>query len=905
MADTTKPRRLICTTCRRRYARCTCPQVGVLNPINELEPQSGVERFGVTINDQTSVTKSEITTFADQNPAFAYDVMSMPDETFKTSDTSDSDLQSFFARPIKIASYNWAIDQVLFETFNPWTLFFENPRVVNRISNYNLLRSKLKVKIILNGNGFHYGRAIASYIPLPQQDNMTVDRAFFIQDVVQASQRPHVYLDPTLSQGGELTLPYFWYKNYLSIPNSEWTNMGEMVIHGMQPLKHANGASDNVTISVFAWAEEISLSVPTSIAPGTLSPQSGMASGANDEYGTGPISKPASILAKAAGALSSIPVIGAYARATQIGAGAMAAIASVFGYSRPINVDPIHSYKPMFMGNMVNTNAEDTSTKLSTDIKQELTIDSRVAGLGNTDEMVISSIASRESFLTRFNWGTTSNTEELLFSMLVDPGVHTQLNSGLLSPEYHLPACAFAVMPFKYWRGSMDYRFQIVSSNYHKGRIKIVYEPFDFAAVTAEYNTNYTYVLDIAETKDFTVKIGWGQTEGFRKHSPLGADPSSVFRGDGVNVTYAPDDFIGNGILNVYVVNELTIPNSLVNNDIQVNVFVSACDDFEVAAPDMSELQTASYLPPPTATRAGATQAVVPEKPARKPRRQTLQPQGGIEEAGDKDSTPEPSTPMHEDVQLTMASTPTQSDNTLSVYFGESIQSFRAIIKRYCLHRQFPIDTNNGAIPPGPTTWISHQYYFPFHRGYDPNGFWTIGSSFYSLSQMTLMNYIVPAYSGFRGGVRWKSQVWGTALPTAFHKVQRLQTTQRQSEQVNPITYSNNLEFALELEVSATSGGEGLHAQSLINNPVLEYEIPSTTPYRFLPAKDNNWTDRSGAKYAKDTTPMSRWESFFNLTTGGAIVRSDFCAGAEDFTTFFFTGAPILYKYDAPSNVIP
>ena len=880
--DSTKPRELTCTVCRRRYSRCTCPCVGVLPPVNEFEPQSGVERFGVTINDQTSVTKSEITTFADQNPAFAYDVMSMPDPTFKTSDTSDSDLQTFFSRPIKIASYNWAIDQVLFENFDPWTLFFQNPRVVNRISNYNLMRTKLKVKIILNGNGFHYGRAIASYIPLTKQDNMTVDRAFFIQDVVQASQRPHVYLDPTLSQGGELTLPYFWYKNYLSIPNSEWSSMGQMIIHGMQPLKHANGADDNVTISVFAWAEEMCLSVPTSIAPGTLSPQSGMESSANDEYGTGPISKPASIIAKAAGALTSIPVIGAYARATQIGAGAMAAIASVFGYSRPINVDPIHSYKPLYLGNMANTNAEDTSTKLSTDIKQELTIDPRVAGLGNADEMVITSVASRESFLTRFNWSVDSNpAESLLFSMLVDPAVHTQLDSGLIAVENHLPASAFAVMPFKYWRGSMDYRFQIVSSNYHKGRIKIVYEPFNFTGVTAEYNTNYTYVLDIAESKDFTVKIGWGQTEGFRKHSPLGASAATMYRSDGLNISYAPDALIGNGILNVYVVNELTVPNSTINNDIQVNVFISACDDFEVAAPDMSELQGSSYLPPP------------------------LAPQGGIEEAGDKDSTPEPSTPMHEDVQQTMASSPTPADNTLSVYFGETIQSFRAILKRYCLHRQFPIDTNNGAIPAGPTAWLSYQYYFPFHGGYDPNGFWWIDGNQYSLAQMTLMNYLVPAYAGFRGGTRWKSQIWGTALPTAFHKVQRLQIEQKQTELVNPVKFTNNLELARELDVTAVSGGEGQHVQALINNPVLEYEIPSTTPYRFLSAKDNNWTDRTGVKYAGDTTPMSRWETFINLVVGGVVVRSDYCAAAEDFNTFFFTGAPILYQYATPDNPPP
>jgi hypothetical protein len=163
-------------------------------------------------------------------------------------------LENFFSRPIKVQSYSWGTGTNLFEKFNPWQDYFENPRVINRIVNYNLLRCKLHVKFMLNGNGFHYGRAIASYLPLHNFDEFTKNRAFFVEDVVAASQRPHVYLDPTKSQGGELTLPFVWEANALNIPLQQWRDMGQIIIHGMQNLKHANGASDSVTVSAFVWA---------------------------------------------------------------------------------------------------------------------------------------------------------------------------------------------------------------------------------------------------------------------------------------------------------------------------------------------------------------------------------------------------------------------------------------------------------------------------------------------------------------------------------------------------------------------------------------------------------------------------------------------------------------------------
>jgi hypothetical protein len=182
----------------------------------------------------------------------------------------DAQLDNFFQRPIKIKEYSWAVNSALGVRFNPWTLFFENKRVINRLINYRLMRCTLKVKMVVNGNAFYYGRAIASYLPQTGEDELTTRRYGLKADLVGFSQRPHVYLDPTCCQGGELELPFFTPLNVLDITRSDWRTMGEIDIVSLNNLKHANGATDPITISVFAWAENLSLAVPTQAAPASL-----------------------------------------------------------------------------------------------------------------------------------------------------------------------------------------------------------------------------------------------------------------------------------------------------------------------------------------------------------------------------------------------------------------------------------------------------------------------------------------------------------------------------------------------------------------------------------------------------------------------------------------------------------
>lgn len=768
-------------------------------------------------------------------------------------DSNDADLANFFARPIKILSANWSTSLFFSETFNPWSLFFENPRVSNRISNYYLARAKLKVKFLINGTTFHYGRLMASYLPLAPYDDFTQDRAYILDDRIAASQRPHVFLNPTTSQGGTLTLPFVWSLNNMNVTQSDWSSLGQIHIRELTGLKHANDTGDIVTISVFAWAEDVVLSVPTSVEPNTLSPQMGEV----DEYGTGPVSKPAAVVAQAAGALSVLPTIGPYARATQSVASGVSKLAHLLGFSAPTVIDPLTQVTPRYVGNLTNVNIPDSSTKLSLDCKQETTIDSRVVGLDGTDEMTIRSIATRESYLTSFTWPLDAAPEDLLWNTEVSPVLWNEFTQG--ATELHFPACCFAALPFRYWRGTMKFRFQVVASGFHKGRMKIAYDPVYFAS--NEYNTNYTRIIDIGTEKDFTVSIGWGRDRslcGSRTPGlstmPYGTDPLPT-----------ASEIYSNGMLSVFVVNDLVVPNTTVNNDITVNVFVSAGEDFEVFQPSSVKIENYSWFttdPPPPVLDA-----------------QT----GELEE----------DVPIQGNVSESMLSAPAPTDHTVDIYTGDPIMSFRQCLKRY---NWFTVYLS-GQETTQDYIWSARVPNYPFYRGYAPDGIHrTAASHPYNYCKMTLLNWVIPAYTCVRGGVRWKYITTGgnTNRNETLFAVSRLSDDDSFngfSTTYEPLETMGATESvrAKQYVRSFPHTWEGAAVTSVNQNPVVEVDIPYYSQFRFLPAKDADRTSSSYENYYHRLWLTQITSSSGNIEPPAVHA---FVSISEDFNLAFFTGCP-------------
>jgi len=779
------------------------------------------------------------------------------------SSTSDASLGSFLGRPTRIGEYQWGVGLPLFEKFNPWQLFLDDPRVAEKIANFELYRSKLHVKMVISGTGFHYGRALVSYNPLSGFDEVTTTRNFLSVDLIGASQKPHFFLNPTNNSGGQLDLPFFWSNNYLSLSDLDRQYMGEMIIDSMGDLLHANGGNDPVTITVYAWASDVVLTMPTSLTTLTAAdytPQAGKLN-SGDEYGQGIVSGPASAIAHAAGQLSNVPAIAPYARATEMVAKGVGSLATHWGYSRPPIVTDIVQQKPTPTGNMSNTDAADAVMKLSLDSKQELTIDSRTVGLDGEDQMDISRFVQRESYLTSFPMTTVQSPDSLLWNCRVTPNLF-----GKEGDELHPTPMAMMATVFEKWQGSIKYRFQAVKSNFHKGKILIRWDPRAHSA-NVQYNTVYSRVIDLAECDDFEIVVGWGQSNPFLSCSEMSTgtnvfSSASRFSNDTIN-RY-------NGVLEVAVVNTLVSP--ALDSDINFNVYVSACEDMKFGEPSPDKMKKFNLWPTPV----------------------SYVPQSGIVDATAMAGTSEGQTdvPTNPDPITPIAATSAIADQTMNVFFGESPKSIRELNRRYVLHRTDARSYNNGFTSQILTIRDKGLGLWP---GFDPNGVDTEGTAPCNITIPTYAQWFMPCYAAWRGASRTKYLFGGNVdnNPTVTRIGYSNQARYSESDS-NWVTQEQATKRLTYANGALTAGGAA--TTNIGINDTIEVDIPYYNGNRFTSARLPSSNFSNGAHSAQvQLTMFGSNETTPEQEHVTAYIKSWKSVG-EDFTLFFFTGCPILYK---------
>lgn len=845
-------------------------------------------------NQTSQNTTAENVHFIDGDTPWTYDVTATPDETSKLSGFDDAGLGEFLSRPVKIQQYDWTPGSQLFEKFNPWTNFFDNSDVREKINRFRNLRCKLCLKVLLNGNSFYYGRAMLSYNPCTVSDGITVNRAFFFQDIIGASNKPHILLDPCTSDGGQMCLPFIWPENYLDITQPYWNDdMGDCTIHDFDVLKHANGGTDNITISIYAWAEDVSLIIPTTVQ--TNVPQSGVVDNIQlDEFGfpkpfkhqsqstskkksskkannmsrsdefksDGLISKPASAIAKAADMLTMVPYIGPYAKATNLVASKIGEMARIFGYSRPQVMTDIAKYTPRYFGNIANSDAPEAVNKLSLDSKNELTIDTRTFGLGGADELTIQSIASRMTFWKQFEWPESATADSLLASMSVQPTLLDSLSVGPVT-ELHQTALCFAAAPFEAWQGSIKFMFRVICSDYHRGRLRLVYNPMTCNSGPVAYNQVYSTIIDISTDKEFEYECKWTDIRAWNKVQQVANYSDNAFSTTN-NITGGLTR--DNGTLSVYVVNELATP-SISPADIKIQVWVAGGDDFAVAIPS-NKLRQLSYY---------AQQA---------------------EMQTSDDNSPVGGTPVA--TYGTGEAPLMKHDNQYLVYQGERIVSFKDLLRRYQYSNSyFPASIGTG-----------FRYYslttpgMPIFRGWDPNGIDSgrasnSNSSNYNFCSMTLLNYLAPAFVCQRGSIRHKWVVGGQRN----NKTKSILSVTRKNisnaaglfETFHPLDEAligGRRNELMEMERTTLAGS--CITPSRLNN-CAEIEIPFySLGQRFRPARFINMTGTGDTQavevdYEIDVSPQetnTRLEQYVSV--------------GEDFTLGMFVGAPIIYSYFDP-----
>lgn len=790
------------------------------------------------------MTAHQITHFGDNIKVPSSLSFSNRDSTFAHAETTDSSLAAFLGRPIRIDSRVWTVGGSLNYSINPWTLFIENSHVVGRLNNFALLRGDLKVKFVINGNSFYYGRAVCAYRPLHDHDNVfTNSTSTTSTDIalMALSQMPGVELDACSSQGGEISCGYLYPSNFMSLPDLDYQHMGVINVRTYQTLEQANGGTDPINITTFAWMENVELHVPTSNAyqSGSLEP--------------GPISGAASSVASLADTLSKVPIIGPYAKATSEVAANVGKFARLFGFSRPNRQGTNIGIVQRPAGTHANVNLDENVSKLSLDAEQELTVDPTTLGLSPRDEMSFKHILSKESYLTQFQWSATDVADNFLFNALITPALS---NVALTIPASNTvvgttPMAHLAAL-FKYWSGSIKFRFVVVASDFHKGRLRVTVDPtfYDTSGGT-DWNTVYTRIIDLSKEREFEITANWMQKTSFAPLPALGTTHHSD------TIRYVAHDPGTNGVITVEVLNELTTAATSVT-PVSVMVYVSGGDDLRFMAP-LDTLDNYSYI--------------------------DGNYQSGVLNVDDKDEK------MTDEVAGTVT-VPIQ-DHLAAVYGGENVVSVRALLKRYWFLR------GENRVAGGGNDFAHMRWSypnFPATRGFLSDGFDTTAAlDSYNYNRLTALTYLAPCYVVRRGSIRYKYVV----SSSLGGNVRRSLWVTRGNGTYNPATYfavsaysggSGSVSASRQYPLSPTGSGACVTLSNL--NPCLEVELPFYSKYRFAFAR---FIQLNAGSSDDDTDLMSHdTQVLANAVSSENVELQQFVATGEDFALGMYLHSPAV-----------
>lgn len=803
---------------------------------------------------EMSVQDSQTTGFVDSNQGASVGVDVSPLDYELADAQTTADLASYMARPVRVMSFTWSqSDPIGYKLFNQpvWRLFADNASIKNKLTNYAFLRGNLKLKFVLNASPFLYGSMRAMYLPM-QNFKAYGGTSSFPSSFLPNSQLPGVWLDPAHSEGAVMTCPFIWPRSFLRVGvASDFTNMGSISMTIYNQLASANGATSSVSVQCYAWMEDVVVAGPT-LAPALQA----------DEYGVGPISAPASAIAAASRKLGDVPYIGKFARATSIGASAVSKIATLFGYTDVPVISDTEPVRNSPFPQLATAKIGYVHEKLALDPKNELSVDPSIVGLNGEDELAISKFVQRESFLTNVTWSSSQAADTPLFTSVVTPQL------GYVSgTTYDFTPMALLSTLFRNWRGDVIFRFRFIATPFHKGRVRISYDPYSADVQTTADTGPYVFnkIVDLGAETDVELRIPYQQALPWCYNN---AQISASSWTTNTSPTLTLADTFQNGMLSLKVLTSLTGPTTTASVGIQV--FVRGAENLEFANPAIGNFDMTPF--------ALQSEEYQEHKPTEV---MNMGTPGGVE--------------SHREL----------------VNFGESVRSLRTLLRRKNLLDvvHIPAHTANTV-----GTFRINQTRFPPYYGYDPSGWNTAkgtivpASNFsFNFALMSPWHLIANCFLAQRGSMNWSYNPHKGTTPITS-RVSRYNYSfpgYSAGFQSGANTNTNIIEANYWKYSNSTCAGASLTHTHTTNGHSVSF--PAYTPFKFQTTDPRECTNpTTGSRYdggVYDTICVEfPFDSVNNPIAGFAVER--YFGIGTDYSLHFFLCCPTLNYLNA-ATVVP
>lgn len=794
-----------------------------------------------------------------------------------TRQTIASSLAQYMERPELVHRQTWAEGDPpgVLSSVNVWQLAM-TPAKREKLSGFGLFRGNLCIKFVINGTSFLYGGLAAVYTPLSgwRTDTGSYAASASLQ-LITASQKPHVWLNVQDASTAQMKVPFlFPYPHMNTNLLSNFGKLGKIDYTIFVKLASANGVPGNVVdVQMYTWFEDVELTGPTNLP---------VAQSQKEYESDHQISGPASAVAAGASMLKNVPIIGPYAMATEKAASLVSTVANALGYTNVPNVSDIAPMRPRPF-NLAPTDLSEPIEKLSLTSKQEVALDMSSYGGTDTDELVIKRFAGRESFLCATSWTTALTPDAPLFTAGVSPLYFDTHPAG---GAYALTPLAYCSYPFQYWRGSIKFTFKAIRSKYHRGRVQISWDRsagnLASGPVLGNANTMST-VLDLDEGDEVSMVVPYQQQSLFL---PVPKDyiDSAATVGAPVNwsISSTPTgaSTLWNGVLNMRVLTRLTAPES--STDITFLVFVSAGDDFELAAPAVPRTSTQTTVLTMSNTATTVAQSAI-EYQLNAP-----------------DATADPST---------------VADVVYMDVFGEKVASLRGLMHRYS---RVTVITDSPALAPSNESISVRR--IPLKHMPPAQGFWnnaeyitsTPVNSRITLASFHPMTWFTYCFAGYRGSVN--------VAVNALNSGQMYNSGYIDSMSISRVPYGNELsttsrrsfQFAVSMAGtgSASSVASLLQASRLstgftgstLTNTRTNASVMANLPYYSSSAF---YIADPYTTYNNQDTLSDANNDWWSLEAAYAVAAAQitepafdiYYASGPDFNVAFYVCTPILYRY--------
>lgn len=564
------------------------PQCGCLKPLNtskDIQGATNPTSNGATETPTNLVAESttdQTVTFHDDrvtdHSMFPSHVPLAPDLLRSVKETRTHDIKDFLGRPsvlsTGIISTANAIGDTIFQVDLPADLL-ALAMYREKTRGFLSFRATVNLRFQANAQRFQQGRLFINYFPQailnPKKDSIV------FPSLTLSTQLPRVDFDFSTDSDVALSIPYV--SPTLGFNQTDGTGaMGTYRVRVYSPLVSPGGPA-TVDWTVWCWFTDVELDFPT-LTPQSSRPRRQARKLEPSEMETAPISTLFKKVSSAATLFKDVPLLSSVAGTVSWAANIGAKVAAAFGFSNPDTPNTTSFVHANLANDIANVNAVGNAVSLG------LLSDNKVAvlpGFSGTDidEMSFNYLASIPSYIDRFSWTTSQTATSMIYSKSLSPGTMATFSPSAPDFAYPTPMLYIANM-FKYWRSGFVFTFKFVKTEFHSGRLAVVFIPGLSTLPTSFLDSKYGYreVLDLRESNEFTITI------------PYAATLPYMSRNNGAT---APN-YDNMGWLYIYVLNPLVAPTT-VSPSIDVIVEVAADDTFEVAVPDNMYFPPVMYQP--------------------------------------------------------------------------------------------------------------------------------------------------------------------------------------------------------------------------------------------------------------------------------------------------------------------